>query len=109
MTDYIFTLENDFQPYLLDGYYTFIGPSNTDLLGDFTSVVNLISTTNNASRSINNSLSDKNAVKHVINVMYQNEGLSIYVVEGSLPNGLLYTTLKEYCQKFNINFNQLHT
>jgi hypothetical protein len=107
MTDYIFNLEKDFQPYLLDGYYTFIGPANQDLLGDFTSIVNLVAPTNNAARTINNALANKSAVKQVLATMYQDTPLNVYVVEGSLPHGLLYTTIAEYCERFDIQFRQL--
>jgi hypothetical protein len=107
MTDYIFYLEKEIQPYLLNGFYTFIGPANPDHLGDFTSVVNLLAPANNPVRSINNALINKNVVKQVLATLYQDADLKVYVVEGSLPYGLLYTTLEEYCDRFDINFRAL--
>ena len=104
MTDYIFYLEKEFQPYLLEGFYTFIGPANQELLGDFTSVVNLVAPANNSARTINNALSNKSAVKQVLSALYQDADLKVYVVEGSIPHGLVYTTIEEYCERFTIEF-----
>ncbi len=107
MNDYISNLEKDFQPYLPTDHYTFIGPANQDYLGDFTSIVNLVAPTHNASRNINYALANKNAVKQVINTMYQDAELDVYVVEGGISNGIVYTTIAEYCQRFHIRFRQL--
>lgn len=107
MNDYIFYLEKEFQPYLLEGFYTFIGPANQELLGDFTSVVNLVAPAYNLARTINNTLSNKSAVKQVISALYQDAELKVYVVEGNTPYGLVYTTIEEYCERFDINFRSL--
>ncbi|MXN93165.1 hypothetical protein GR160_18205 [Flavobacterium sp. Sd200] len=101
MAQYIFNLEERFQPFLLEGYYTFIGPANQELLGDFTSTVNRIAPLNN----INNSLSNKSVVKQVLNTLYPDSPLKIYVAEGNHSSGLAYNTIEEYCDRFHIEFN----
>jgi hypothetical protein len=107
MTDYIYNLEKEFQPYLPAGFYTFIGPANQNQLGDFTSIVNLVAPSHNTARTINNALSNKSAIKQVLNTMYQGAALKVYVVEGDLPYGLIYSTIDEYCERFDIQFTQI--
>jgi len=107
MNDYIFNLEKEFQPYLPEGYYTFIGPANQELLGDFTSVVNLVAPTNNVARTINNNLTNKKVVKQVLSALYQDAELKVYVVEGESPYGFVYTTVEEYCERTDIHFRSL--
>jgi len=107
MNDYIFNLEKEFQAYLPEGYYTFIGPANQEHLGDFTSVVNLVAPTNSVARTINNTLSNKKAVKQVLSALYQDADLKVYVVEGDSPYGLVYTTVEEYCERADIQFRSL--
>jgi len=107
MNDYIFNLEKEFQAYLPNGCYTFTGPANQDLLGDFTSIVNLVAPVHNLARTINNTLINKNAVKQVLAALYQDEELKVYVVEGNTPYGLVYCTVEEYCQQFDIKFRRL--
>jgi len=107
MNDYIFNLEKEFQAYLPEGYYTFIGPADQGLLGDFTSVVNLIAPVSNVTRTINNTLSNKKAVKQVLSALYQDADLKVYVVEGDSPFGLVYTTVEDYCAKADITFRSL--
>ncbi|KGO86714.1 hypothetical protein Q765_08780 [Flavobacterium rivuli WB 3.3-2 = DSM 21788] len=107
MNDYIFNLEKEFQAYLPEGYYTFIGPAHQELLGDFTSVVNLVAPANNIARTINNTLSNKKAVKQVLSALYHDAELKVYVVEGDSPYGLVYTTVEEYCERADIQFRSL--
>jgi len=104
MNDYIFNLEKEFQAYLPEGYYTFIGPANQELLGDFTSVVNLVAPTNNVARTINNTLSNKRAVKQVLSALYQDAELKVYVVEGESAYGFVYTSIEEFCERSDIQF-----
>ena len=108
MNDYIFNLEKEIQPYLLDGYYTFIGPANPDKLGDFTSVVHLVAPARNVTRTINNALSNKTAVRQVLAMLYQDAELSVYVAESNATYGLIYSTIEDYCEKLALNF-RLHS
>ena len=108
MSDYIFNLENDFQPYLPYGSYTFVGPANQDLLGNFTSIVKLLAPVINDVKSITSALSNKKVVKQAIATLYAGAELKVYIVEGDSPYGLIYTTIDEYCDRFDIKF-RLHS
>lgn len=97
MSEDIFKTEEAFQPYLNEGDYTFIGPEDQDLMGLFTFSANSV-TPAAQEESIHSALSDKQAVKSVLTRLPEGTPLKVYVVLGSIPNTLSYTSTDDYRQ-----------
>ncbi|WP_116790267.1 hypothetical protein [Flavobacterium psychrotrophum] len=97
MSEDIFKTEEAFQQYLNEGDYTFVGPVNQDLLGIFTFSANL-ALPGSQKESIHNALSNKQAIKDVLPGLPEGTPLRVYVVFGSIPNALSYTTTEDYRQ-----------
>lgn len=97
MSEDIFKTEEAFQQYLNEGDYTFIGPVDQDLLGLFTSSVNL-ALPGAQKESIHIALSNKQAIKNVLPGLPKDTPLTVYVVFGSIPNTLSYTNTEDYRQ-----------
>jgi hypothetical protein len=101
MDTFIFKAEADLQPHLQEGCYTFIGPENEDLLGNFISFINN-ATADEETQAISYKLLNKNAIKQALSFLPKAEKLTIYVVEGSSPYGVVYATATEYCAKLGL-------
>ena len=105
MNEDIFELEEKFQPFLLKNDYTFIGPTDTNLMPDFMKVANKIAPTIVISRLIHHALSNKNAIKNAILTLPLNTELRIYVVVSNGHRNLIHSTIEEYCKRNNIEFH----
>lgn len=98
MNNDVYKIEEDFQPYLQDGDYTFVGPVNQDLLGIFTFSVNL-GLPNAEPGTLHKTLSNREAVKNALTGLPAGTALRVYVVLGSVPNGLFHSTIEEYSRR----------
>lgn len=98
MDELIFKAEEALQPYLQHGCYSFIGPENQDLLGNFISFLNNV-TSDDEVNAISNKLLNKAAIKQALSLLPQGEKLTVYVAEGNAPYGFIYTTATEYYSK----------
>ncbi|OXG03654.1 hypothetical protein BC749_11113 [Flavobacterium araucananum] len=105
MNEDVFALEEKFQPFLLKNNYTFVGPSDANLMPNFMEVVNKIAPTIAISRLIHHALSNKNAIKNAILTLPLNTELRIYVVVSNETRNLIHSTIEEYCRRNNIDFN----
>lgn len=105
MNEDIFELEEKFQPFLLKNDYTFIGPTDTNLMTSFMQVANTIAPTIAVSRLIHHALSNKNAIKQAIQTLPLNTELRIYVVISNGNHNLIHSDIAEYCRRNNIDFN----
>ena len=101
MDAFIFKAEAALQPYLQEGCYSFIGPENEDLLGNFISFVNN-ATSDDDTKAISYKLLNKTAIRQALSFFPANEKLAIYIAEGSAPYGVVYTTATDYCTKLGI-------
>lgn len=105
MNEDIFELEEKFQPYLMKNDYTFIGPTDANLMSNFMEVANKIAPTIAISRLIHHALSNKNAIKQAIKTLPLNTKLRIYVVVSNGNRNLIHSNIEEYCRRNNIDFN----
>jgi hypothetical protein len=101
MDAFIFKAEAALQPYLNEGCYSFIGPENEDLLGNFISFINNVVSDYDV-KAIYYKLLNKNAIKEALSLLPKNEKLTIYVVEGSAPYGAVYSKANDYCKKLGL-------
>jgi len=99
--------EERFQPYLLNNDYTFIGPSNPDLLTRFIDRANNLAPVVAISRSIHHALSHKQATRQALGVLPSDTELRIYVVSRTAGEGFLVQgTIEDYCDRHNITFEE---
>jgi hypothetical protein len=106
MREQLFELDNQFQQFLLKNDYTFIGPTNPQILEKFYRVVNKLAPTIANLRSIHHALSNRNAVKQALSFYSEDIDLKIYVViSNGQRSALVHTTISEYCKSNNIIFN----
>lgn len=104
MLEDLIQLEDSFQPYLLKGAYTFIGPSDFTTLQRFIKRVNDVAPANPFDRSIHSVLSNKAVVRKVLGTVSPNTELRIYVIPKTSEDVLVYATIEEYCDRNHITF-----
>jgi len=104
MIEEIITLEEQFQPYLQTGDYTFIGPADEQLFEEFIKTVTLIAPVITTSGSVHDALSNKMAVKHIITRLPKIKETRVYIMAGKGPEVLQHTTIEEYCLANDIRF-----
>lgn len=97
--------QNRLEPHLLQGYYSFIGPANIELLPQFIEAVNQVAPVVGILRSIHHFLPNKEAVQKAIAYLPPNEPLRIYVVYVTDRDNLLYDTVEGYCKRQNITLD----
>lgn len=95
--------ERDFQQYLKENWYTFIGPSNKSDLPDYIEKIKNIRINKNYGSNIHNALSDKEIVEQLID-LHPDKNFDLYVVysvELKLP---IFATVQEYCDEIGISY-----
>lgn len=97
-------LENKFQPFLQNNDYTFIGPLDVNLLNDFTQAANRLAPVVAFSRSVHHALSHKPSVREALGVLPIDIELRIYVVIRRNEPFLFHTTIEDYCDTNNMDF-----
>ena len=101
LTD-IFTIEKDFQPFLLKRDYTFIGPVQPNLLKDFINVATKFAPIVSISRSVHHVLSHKQSIEKTLSLLGIEIPLRIYVVTYNNKQLLKYSDIENYCIQNNI-------
>lgn len=104
MINELIEIENKFQKYLKPKDYTFIGPSEIDLLETFIKNVNMIAPSNIFNSSLHKSLSNKVAVLNALKSLPNNIECRIYVIVASNEQFLIHSTIEEYCDRFKIDY-----
>lgn len=105
MNEEIFTQEEDFQPYLLENHYTFVGPVNDDLFEKFIKIVNEIAPPN-VFHTIHNVLSNSKTTRKALDLFPPDTQLRIYVVSYRSNSLLIHSTINGYCEKFNVDYSE---
>jgi len=94
--------EEEFQNYLADNYYTFIGPVDQNLMEEFLRTANELAPIQGFSRRLYHVLTHKPSVLHACHSLPRNTEFRIYVTEISDLPMLLHSTTEEYCKKHDI-------
>jgi hypothetical protein len=102
MLEELLNEEQKFQPYLLKGHYTFIGPENQNLLGKFIEQANLLAPIIAISRTVHHALSHKNSTINALQVLPPKTKLRIYIVIPTTSPILFHSNIEEYCNQNNI-------
>ncbi|MCB0743156.1 MAG: hypothetical protein KDC67_04570 [Ignavibacteriae bacterium] len=102
--DELLELEERFQPFLLNDDYTFIGPTDINLLNEFTRTANRLAPVVAISRSVHHALSHTPSTRTAIGILPPGTELRIYVVIRTNDPILFHATIEEYCDRNNINF-----
>lgn len=100
----ILDLDDDFQKYLQENHYTFVGPQNPDSLDLFIKKVGHVAPSG-IFGTIHKSLRNREATRQVLN-FFANEPIRIYVVVPvkSSPSILAHSSIKVYCEKMDIQY-----
>ncbi|WP_157505878.1 hypothetical protein [Flavobacterium chungangense] len=98
----LYLKEKEFQKYLTDNHYTLIAPVNPNLFEPFIKTINKIAPSNVFS-TIDDSLSNKDAVKVAIQNFPPQTEYQIYVIISG-RGMMLHATLEEYCERYKIKF-----
>ena len=104
MLEELIPLEDSFQPYLLNGDYTFIGPSDTALLEPFMKQANAFAPVVAITRKLRHFLGNKNATRRALEVLPAGTPLRIYVITQTSGDNLFHNTIEGYCDRNHINF-----
>lgn len=104
MLEQLLSEEQKFQPYLLEGHYTFIGPEDQNLLGQFIERANWLAPIVAISRTVHHALSHKDSTINALQVFPQNTQLRIYVVIPTNSPILFHSNIEEYCNQNNITY-----
>lgn len=102
MHDEIFHLEQKFQPYLLNNDYTFVGPTDKDLLDNFIQIANQINASKKIFYTTNCTLSNAEIIRKAIQMLPNNAPVQVYVIINTKI--LLHATIEKYCKRNNIEF-----
>lgn len=102
MHDDIFTLEQKFQPYLLNNDYTFVGPADTDLLDNFIQIANQINAAEKKFYTTNCTLSNSEITRKALQILPNSAAIRVYVIVNTKI--LLHDTIEKYCKRNNIEF-----
>ncbi|MBS1565312.1 MAG: hypothetical protein JST39_13040, partial [Bacteroidetes bacterium] len=105
MLQELIELEEQFQPHLLPGAYTFIGPSNPELFQPFMARANDLAPVVAMIREIRHFMGNKQATRAALTTLPQCTTLRIYVIPNAHGQMLIHTTIEQYCNDNNINFN----
>lgn len=102
MLEELIKKEEAFQEHLLNRDYTFIGPSNQELMEEFIKNANNFAPIVSVSRSIHQVLSHKKSVRKAIDLLPPQTDLRIYVVKRSLGKQFLaHSTIDDYSKENN--------
>lgn len=104
MNEELFNQEENFQKYLREKDYTFIGPADANLLNEFMKRANLIAPLVGFSRSIHHALSNRSATRSALQYLPANSELRTYVIIRLDDQFLFHATTEEYCKRFDINY-----
>jgi len=97
-------LEERFQPFLQNDDYTFIGPSDINLLNEFTQAANRLAPVVAFSRSVHHALSHSPSTRAALGVLPQGTEMRIYVVIRRNDPVWFHATIEDYCETNNIEF-----
>lgn len=103
MNDDIFTLEQKFQPYLLNNDYTFVGPVDEDLFNNFIQIAYRINADQKVFYTTHCTLSNTEITRKALQMLPNNAPTRIYVIVNTKL--LLHATIEKYCKRNNIDFN----
>jgi hypothetical protein len=96
----LYLKENEFQRHLKENHYTLIAPVDLNLFEPFIKTINKIAPSSVFS-TIDDSLSNKDAVKGAIQNFPPQTKYQIYVILSS-GGMMLHATLEEYCERYKI-------
>ncbi|SJZ83568.1 hypothetical protein SAMN04488128_1011787 [Chitinophaga eiseniae] len=96
--------ELKFQPFLLAGDYTFIGPEEGNAFTEFVKAVDRIAPAKGWFPSIHHSLANREAINKVLSMLPASIPLRIYVISArQSKDHLLHGTIEDYCRINNIS------
>lgn len=100
----VLELDDDFQKYLQENHYTFVGPQNPDSLDLFIKKVERVAPSGILG-TIHKSLRNREATRQVLN-LFANEPIRVYVITPvkASPYILSHSSIKGYCEKMNIQY-----
>lgn len=102
MYDDIFTLEQKFQPYLLNNDYTFVGPVDEDLFDNFIQNANQINASKEIFYTTNCTLSNTEVTRKALQMLPNDAPIRVYVIVNTKI--LLHATIEKYCKRNSIEF-----
>lgn len=104
MLENLLKQEEEFQPYLLPKDYSFIGPVNQNLLEQFIKVASRFTPAISITKSVHHVLSNKRAVRKVLNILPPRIPIKIYAVTSTGRSLLVHSDIKTYCIQNNIEY-----
>jgi len=105
MNEEVFAQEEDFQPYLLENHYTFVGPEDGGLLEKFVKIANEVAPPN-VFHTIHNVLSNSIATKKALEFFPPDTHLRVYVIIPNNDTFLFHLTIDDYCKSYNVEYSK---
>ena len=93
-------LENRLQPHVREPYYTVIAPANDD---DFEQFL-LLANNTFEEVGLHNVLSNREGTRRIMENLYRNVDIRIFVIHRNNEAMLLHSTIEEYCRRNKIDF-----
>ncbi len=93
------------QPYLKEGFYSFIGPFDQSLLEPFIKAANIVASKISFTSTIHQVLSKKKVIQKTLEG-FPNIPLRIYVFQVVDANFYFDDTMEGYCEKNNIDLKE---